>query len=99
VLAVILLGSAAAGTTWRYDHALGHSDNALQARTNSLRAQRASTFFWRERETMNEYLLQPLPELLSELAVDQRSSDEATHDLAAGRPAERTPRRAFTTCE
>lgn len=89
VLAVLLLGGAALGTIWRYELALGHSDEALSARANTLAAQRASTFFWRERETMNEYLLRPSRQLLAEITAEQRSFDQATNALAAGK-AERS---------
>ena len=63
-LAVLLIAGAAAGSLWRYEIALRHTDVALTSRADALRAQQASTFFWRERETMNEYLLHPAPELL-----------------------------------
>jgi hypothetical protein len=69
VVAVVLLGGAAAGTIWRYEIALGHSDVALSARARALRGQQASTLFWREREAMNEYLLHPSAPLLGEICA------------------------------
>jgi diguanylate cyclase (GGDEF)-like protein len=89
LLAMFLIAAAAAGSVWRYEVALRHSDVALSSRADALRAQRAITFFWRERETMNEYLLHPAPHLLAELADEQRGFDAATNDLAGGRELER----------
>jgi diguanylate cyclase (GGDEF)-like protein len=90
VLAVVLLVSASAGTIWRYQHAIGQADEALRGRTKALGAQLASTLFWRERETMNEYLLEPSPGLLHELAVEQKAFEQTTQDLAVNQQAERT---------
>jgi diguanylate cyclase (GGDEF)-like protein len=89
LLAVLLIAAAAAGSLWRYELALSHSDVALTSRADALRAQRASTFFWRERETMNEYLLHPAPDLLEEIAREQSGFDTATVDLAADGHVER----------
>jgi diguanylate cyclase (GGDEF)-like protein len=83
-LAIVLLSAAAGGTIWRYEVALGHSDVALRARADALRAQQATSFVWRERETMNEYLLDPAPHLLAEVAAHQVSFDRSTRDLATG---------------
>jgi diguanylate cyclase (GGDEF)-like protein len=86
---MLLIAAAVAGSIWRYEVALGHSDIALSSRADALRAQEASTFFWRERETMNEYLLDPAPALLEELAVEQSGFDAAIKDLDAGGELER----------
>ena len=86
---MLLLSLGAAATIWRYEVALGHSDVALKAHADALRAQRATSFFWRERETMNEYLLDPSPRLLAELGKGQRGFDRSTRDLAVGK-TERT---------
>jgi diguanylate cyclase (GGDEF)-like protein len=83
LLAVLLIAAAAAGSIWRHEVALGHSDVALASRADALSAQRASTFFWRERETMNEYLLNPAPGLLEEIAHEENGFDAATKVLAA----------------
>jgi diguanylate cyclase (GGDEF)-like protein len=89
VLAMFLIVAAAAGSIWRYEVALRHSEVALSSRADALRAQRASTFFWREREAMNEYLLHPAPQLLDEIADQQRGFDAATEPLAGGDKLER----------
>ncbi len=70
---------------WRYELSLRHSDEALASRADALRAERASTYFWRQRETMNEYLLAPSHALLEELNDDQAAFDAATNTLAANR--------------
>jgi diguanylate cyclase (GGDEF)-like protein len=84
VLAIVAIALAAGGSTWWYEDALRHSDAAQTARADALSAQRASTLFWREREAMNEYLLDPGPSLLAEIADAERGFDAATRDLAAG---------------
>lgn len=97
-LIVALLGAAVAGTTWRYEHALGASDLALQAQSDKFRAQEVATTLWREREAMNEYLLIPGPAIKAEVR-DLRSQFElAARILAAAganqRPLVETARRA-----
>jgi hypothetical protein len=89
LLAMFLIAAAASGSIWRYEVALRHSDVALSSRADALRAQRATTFFWREREAMNEYLLHPAPQLLREIADEQRGFEAATKDLAGGGQLER----------
>ena len=86
---MLLIAAAAAGSIWRYDVALRHSDVALSSTTNALRVERASTFFWRERETMNEYLLHPAPVLLAEIAEEQSGFEAAMKDVDAGDASER----------
>lgn len=83
LIAMFLIAAAAAGSIWRYEVALGHSDVALASRADALRTQQATTSFWRERETMNEYLLQPAPHLLEEIRDEQNRFDAGTKNLAA----------------
>jgi diguanylate cyclase (GGDEF)-like protein len=87
---VLLLVCAAVGTIWRYELALSHSDVALRSQADTRDAQRATTFFWREREAMNEYLLRPSPRLLGEVALNQRGFEESTGALKADRASEGT---------
>jgi diguanylate cyclase (GGDEF)-like protein len=89
LLAILLIASAAAGSIWRYEVALNHSDIALTSRADALRAQVATTLFWRERETMNEYLLHPAPALLEEIAHEQSDFTANTRSLAASGQLER----------
>jgi diguanylate cyclase (GGDEF)-like protein len=89
VIVVVLLACAAAVTIWRYEHAIGQSNNALRTRSDNVRAQQAGTYFWREREAMNEYLLTPLPELLHEVSNSFRGFDTATSRLGLDDPTER----------
>jgi diguanylate cyclase (GGDEF)-like protein len=88
LLAVLLIGTTAAGSVWRYEVALGHTDVALQTRAEALRAQRANTAFWQEREAMNEYLLKPQVRLLEKLATAQSRFDAETKELADGNTPE-----------
>jgi diguanylate cyclase (GGDEF)-like protein len=83
LVVMLLIGAGAAGSIWRYEVALRDSDLALESRVDALRTANASTAFWRERETMNEYLLDPAPGLLAELA-QQRSDFGAATALVAG---------------
>jgi diguanylate cyclase (GGDEF)-like protein len=90
LIVVILLVGAAVVTIWRYEHAIGQSNNALETRAENLRADQAATFFWRERETMNEYLLTPSGDLLHELANSHRGFNSATSRLGNGDQKERS---------
>jgi diguanylate cyclase (GGDEF)-like protein len=81
LIVVILLAGAAVVTIWRYEHAIGQSNRALETRAENVRAERATSFFWRERETMNEYLLTPSLALLGELANSYRGFNSATSTL------------------
>jgi diguanylate cyclase (GGDEF)-like protein len=81
MIVVVLLAGSTSLTIWRYQHARTESDIALKARAQDLRAEQASTFFWRERETMNEYLLTPSAALLGELASEYRGFNSALHLL------------------
>jgi len=83
MLAVLLIVATAAGSIWRYEAALGHTDVALNARADALRAQRANTALWQEREAMNEYLLRPQPRLLEEVVDAQSRFEAETKALAA----------------
>jgi hypothetical protein len=88
VAAVALIAIAVGITIWRYDHALGKSDNALQARSEQLRSEQATTAFWREREAMNEYLLAPDPEIRAEVKQQLEAFDRATDSLGSDVAAE-----------
>jgi methyl-accepting chemotaxis protein len=63
VVIIVLLIAAVTVTISRYDHALAESDSAHESRLEVYESQRASIAFWRERASMNEYLLvgSPVP--------------------------------------
>ena len=89
LVVMLLIGAGAAGSIWRYEVALRDSDLALASRVDALRTANASTAFWRERETMNEYLLNPAPRLLAELAEGRSDFDAATALIAGDDRLER----------
>jgi hypothetical protein len=64
---VLMVAVAFAVTQWRNARAHDQSDAALVASREEVRAQRAVTYFWQERETMNDYLLGPESGLRQEL--------------------------------
>jgi methyl-accepting chemotaxis protein len=68
---VALLVTAMTVTIWLYGSAVHHGDRALDARTSTVHTGEALTAFWRERETINQYLLKPDPGLLDELAAER----------------------------
>jgi len=85
-----LLAVAVGVTIWRYEHAVSQDRVALGARADKLRAEQAVTLFWRERESMNEYLLQHASEHLREVAAEQREFQSVTGGLGADVALERT---------
>jgi methyl-accepting chemotaxis protein len=87
-LIIALIGTAFAVTIWRYQHSHAASNRALQVRLEDLSAQRAGTTFWREREAMNEYLLNGDPAVLAEIASMKSTFDRVTAGLGADVPAE-----------
>jgi methyl-accepting chemotaxis protein len=85
-IAILVVLSTAIGVTiWRYSHALGQSNQALQARSEQVRVQQAATAFWQEREAMSNYLIAPTPALQGAITSAQAAFDHATTGLALGR--------------
>jgi methyl-accepting chemotaxis protein len=85
ILVVVALLTTAVGVTiWRYDHALGKSDQAQESTSEEYLSQRAETAFWHEREAMNEYLLLREPELLQEIEEQRVALTALRHDLPTG---------------
>ncbi len=78
---VVLLAATFGITIWENStaHARAHHERA--ARIEKLQASLAGTAFWRERESMNEYLLGRNPELVGELRKDAASFTGATNGL------------------
>jgi methyl-accepting chemotaxis protein len=74
---VALLVAAMTTTIWLYGNAIRDGDAALAARGSTVRANQAITAFWRERETINQYLMRPSPDLLEELAAERAEFERA----------------------
>jgi methyl-accepting chemotaxis protein len=88
-IAVLVLLAAGVGTTiWRYEHAVGASNDALQARSESFRAQQATTALWREREAINEFTVTPDADLIAEIDTARSDFAAATEGLGADVAAE-----------
>jgi methyl-accepting chemotaxis protein len=87
-LIIALIAAAFAVTIWRYQHSHGASSRALEARAEKLRAEEAGTTFWREREAMNEYLLNGDPAILREIVGLKADFDRTTQGLGADVAAE-----------
>jgi methyl-accepting chemotaxis protein len=88
IVVVIVIAAAGAVTIWRYEHAISQEHVALNARVDRSRAQEAQTDFWREREAMNEYLVQPSAELAREVAATHAEFLAATDGLGRDVPRE-----------
>jgi len=87
-LVIPLLAAAVGISIWRYEVAIGKKDGALTARAERLRAEQAATAFWRERESMNEYLLNADNRILPEIDAQRVAYERATAGLGADVPAE-----------
>ena len=85
----LLLVAATGLTIWRYSSALGAADRALEARQSSTRADLATTAFWRQREAMNEYLVNPSPDALGETSNQQAAFAGALDGLGSDSSSER----------
>jgi methyl-accepting chemotaxis protein len=81
---VVLLATAFGATIWLNDHAHRRADTAVAAQQQKQSAAAAGQDFWRERETMNEYLLVHEPSLLTELADEARSFRRETAGIGRG---------------
>jgi hypothetical protein len=87
--AVVLLLAAAFGVTLLQNskaHAQARAERV--ARTEKFQASQAAMEFWRERETMNEYLVSREPALLSELRDDTKRLRGQTRGLGSDVPRE-----------
>jgi methyl-accepting chemotaxis protein len=87
-LIIVLLAAAFGVTIWRYQHSHSASNRALEVRAERLRAEQAALTFWRERESMNEYLLNGDPTILREITAERADFAAATEGLGADVPAE-----------
>ena len=84
IVLVALLATAVGVTIWKYDHALTKAEAAQASTSEGFGSQKAATTFWNEREAMNEYLLIPEAELLTEVEEMRGAFQSATEDLGAG---------------
>jgi methyl-accepting chemotaxis protein len=87
---VVILVAAVVVTIWRYEHALGQQSRALAARGHKITAQEAVTSLWREREAMNEFLIQPTAEIAGEVDTESGRFNSLLLSLDRGNQAERT---------
>ncbi len=86
---VVLIALATASTGWRYELALADSKAALHETANKHGAEQAVTAYWRERETMNEYLLSPSSSLSTESESRRREFEDSLQGLNADNASER----------
>ncbi|HZC28337.1 MAG TPA: hypothetical protein VE269_01250, partial [Gaiellaceae bacterium] len=68
---VVLLAVVVGVTLWRSEQAASHDRDALASDVYRLRLEQARTLFWRERESMNEYLIRPSPEVAREIEAER----------------------------
>jgi len=78
---VVLLAVAVGATLWRYEHAGARYRFTLGANADRSRTEQASALFWRERESMNEYLIQPTAAIASEIAAERTDFASITEGL------------------
>jgi methyl-accepting chemotaxis protein len=77
VAAVAVIATAVGVTIWRYEVALASSRAALDANHDAVLTTTLSAIFWHQREAMHEYLFEPGPAFLREIAT-QRNQFAAT---------------------
>jgi methyl-accepting chemotaxis protein len=81
--ATLLVLAASTGVTiWRYGAALDAKTRAAHAQTNELVAQRAVSLLWRERESINEYLINPSQVVAGEVTDEQSQFNALLPELA-----------------
>src|SRR6266700_295003 len=69
VVAVALITAAVGTTIWRYETALSDAAVWADAYHDTALTNALSTVFWREREAMNEYLVNPTATAANEVRV------------------------------
>ena len=77
VAAVAVIATAVGVTIWRYEVALASSGAALDADHDAVLSTTLGATFWHQREAMHEYLFEPSPAILREVAT-QRNQFAAT---------------------
>ncbi len=71
VATLLVLAASTAVGLWRYSVALDAKSRAEQSQRDELTAQGLTALLWRERESMNEYLLNPADDILAEVKSEQ----------------------------
>jgi methyl-accepting chemotaxis protein len=84
--AVIVIAVAVTVTIWRYGAALSHADRAVDDIGDAHNTAILTGTFWHEREAMNEYLLAPSAELLSELTGQQHEFARIAAEISPDSP-------------
>jgi methyl-accepting chemotaxis protein len=85
---VALLGGAMGTSIWRYQAAMHEATLRSNAHAEEFQAQRASTYFWQERESANEYLFSGSLLAKGEVGAEAKAFTKVTEGLGADVPAE-----------
>ena len=85
VAALLVVSASTAVGIWRYETALDAKTRAAHSQSDELATQRVITALWRERESMNEYLLNPSTEVADEVKAVQGEFDAALADIGRSR--------------
>jgi signal transduction histidine kinase len=83
-LAVILIGVALAATVWSYRNAAGAHSAILGTVKEQSASHAAETYLVREREAMNEYLLDPSRTTLAEISAMKAGFDDSMSLVGIG---------------
>jgi methyl-accepting chemotaxis protein-like sensor len=86
-IVIPLLAGTAAISAWRFEHAISAKDVALHAHAESAYAVGAELAFWRERQAMNEYLIDRDPALLNELRGQAAAFENSLRGLGGAQDA------------
>jgi methyl-accepting chemotaxis protein len=86
---LVLAGSTAVGL-WRFSVAVDAKSRAVQSQRDELTVRGLTTVLWQERESMNEYLLSPVDEVLAEVKSEQAQFRATTAQLAADKGVPRS---------
>ena len=109
-VAVVTMIAAAVGVTiWRYQAAQSDWARALDASGDATSSTALISYFWHEREAMNEYLIEPSPALMAEIdgarqqfrQVAAITTPETPAGVQSAQPRshrERYPQRGFPQC-
>jgi methyl-accepting chemotaxis protein len=88
VAIILLIIVATSVTILRYERAANQAEIAL-GDTDRVSSERAVAAFWRERESMNEYLIQPTAKLAAEVAAEKAQFDSILTATSTDTPADR----------
>jgi signal transduction histidine kinase len=88
VVVVTLIAAALVVTVWSYRNALDAHHRADAATSERSVSRAAETYLAREREAMNEYLLDPREEVRAEILADQAGFRRNISKVGIGKPEE-----------